>query len=270
MRHFLTFKEISNEQLDPNIIGGKAEALARLYQKGFTVPDGFVISTEFFESFPKENMPIKFFDQDIKKIYRYIDACSPRGLVAVRSSASTEDSNTQSFAGQFDSFLNVKKEQVLVAVEKCLKSLHNTRAESYAQGKNSNIKMAVIVQNMVTPEISGVAFSTNPVTGDKNSVIIEAVAGSNELLVQGAVTPDYYAVSKNLKMLDKKVIPQNEISQQKLSDQQLLNITQLVIDVSRFFNTEVDIEWAIEKDKLYILQSRPITAIQYHNAKRIF
>ena len=270
MPHFLTFKEISKEQLDPNIVGGKAEALARLYQKGFPVPDGFIVTTEFFDSCSKQNAPIRFSEEDTEIIYHNIDACSPCGSVAVRSSASVEDSSTQSFAGQFDSFLNVNKKRAPNAIKECWQSLHNVRSKIYAGDKRGNKKMAVIVQNMITPEISGVAFSANPVTGDKNSVIIEAVPGSNEFLVQGAITPDYYAVSKNLKILNKKIIQQNKNSQQKLSDQQLLNIVQLVTAVSHFFNAEVDIEWAIEKNNLYILQSRPITAIQNNNAKIIF
>ena len=122
--------------------------------------------------------------------------------------------------------------------------------------------MAVMVQDMIIPEISGVAFSAHPVTGDRNSMVIEAVFGSNEPLVQGAVTPDCYMVSKNFEILDKKIVPQNGICRQKLQEQQILNVAKLVSDASRFFNTEVDVEWAIENGKLYVLQSRPITAIQ--------
>ena len=187
----------------------------------------------------------------------------------MRSSASVEDSNGQSFAGQFDSFLNVTKDQVLKTVEKCWQSLHNARSTNYAKNKNDNRKMAVIVQSMITPEVAGVAFSINPVTGDKNTIVIEAVLGNNESLVQGSATPDYYVVNKKMKILDKKIVSQNEGSRQKLLDQQLLNIAQLVSSISSLFDTEVDVEWAIEDKKIYILQSRPITAIQHNNAKRI-
>lgn len=260
MPHFLTFKNISKEQISPDLVGGKASALAQLYQAGFSVPEGFVITTEFFDLFSKENIPL-FTHKDVKNIYQYINACNSRGLVAVRSSASVEDSSSQSFAGQFDSFLNVKKNQVLEVVKKCWQSLHSARAKRYAQGEN-NIKMAVIVQEMIVPEISGVAFSVHPVSGDRDSVIIEAVFGSNELLVQGSITPDHYVMNKNFEILDKKIAPQNGICQQKLSDNQLRKVARLVVSISRFFNTEVDVEWAIENGKIYILQSRPITAIQ--------
>lgn len=262
MQHFLTFKEILNEQLAPDLIGGKASSLARLCQQNFLVPEGFVITTEFFNFFSEENKPIEFSNQHIKTINQYIDKCSSHGLVAVRSSATVEDSNSQSYAGQFDSFLNVEKDNVPEAVKKCWHSMHNVRAQRYARGKNTNLKMAVIVQKMIVPEVSGVAFSTHPVNGDKDSTVIEAVLGSNELLVQGTITPDLYIVGKNFTILDKKIIPQNENYQQKLSDDQIVEVARLVADVKEFFNVEVDVEWAIENGKLFILQSRPITTVQ--------
>lgn len=261
MQHFLTFQEITKAQLDPNLIGGKAHVLAQLYQNGFPVPDGFVITTEFFDSFSKENLQIEFSDEDAKKIYDCVDRCCPEGTVAVRSSASIEDSSNQSFAGQFDSFLNVKKDQVLETIKKCWRSLNSARAKSYAQNRN-DIKMAVIVQKILIPEISGVAFSAHPVTGDRNSIIIEAVFGSSEPLVQGAITPDHYVMNKNFEILDKKTIPQNGVNRQKLSDFQLREVARLVVEASHFFNVEVDVEWAIESGKFYILQCRPITTIR--------
>ena len=262
MLHFLTFKEISNKQLASDLIGGKASSLALLYHHDFPVPEGFVITTEFFGSVTKENEPMEFSNQDIKTINQYIDECSPRGLVAVRSSASVEDSSSQSYAGQFDSFFNVEKDDVLEMVKQCWHSMHNFRAQQYARGKNTNLKMAVIVQKMINSKVSGVAFSANPVTGDKDSIVIEAVLGSNELLVQGAITPDLYVVSKNFTILDKKIIPQTENNQQKLSDDQIIEVARLVVDVRRIFNAEVDVEWAIENGKLFILQNRPITTVQ--------
>ena len=262
MQHFLTFNGVSNEQLIPDLIGGKASSLVRLYQQNFPVPEGFVITTEFFNFCSEKSKPVEFSDNDIKAINQYIDQCNPRSLMAVRSSASVEDSNNQSYAGQFDSFLDVKKDNVPEAVKKCWHSAHNIRAQRYARGKNTNLKMAVIVQKMITPEVSGVAFSTNPVTGDKDSIVIEAVLGSNELLVQGAITPDLYIVSRNFTILDKKIVPQAEIHQQKLSDDQIVEVARLVVDVRNLFDVEVDVEWAIENGKLYILQSRPITTVQ--------
>jgi pyruvate,water dikinase len=107
MLNFLSLQEISKNQLDSSLIGGKAKALAQLYQNYFLVPDGFVITTEFFNLLLKDDA---ISEKDLEIIFKYIDLCSPLGFVAVRSSASVEDSNEQSFAGQFETVLNVKKE----------------------------------------------------------------------------------------------------------------------------------------------------------------
>lgn len=258
MQACLTFRDITKIQLNPTLIGGKACALAQLYQNGFPVPDGFVIVANFFDRSLKNNLQIKFSDEDAKEIYDCVDKCCGKDVVAVRSSASVEDSNNLSFAGQFDSFLGVKKDQLLETIKKCWLSLDNDRAKKYAQNMNG-VKMAVIVQKILTPEISGVAFSAHPVTGDRNSMVVEAVLGSGEPLVQGVITPDHYVVNKNFEILDKKIAEQDGSRMQKLSDSQLQEIMRLVLEASHFFNMEVDVEWAIEGGKLYILQCRPIT-----------
>ena len=138
--------------------------------------------------------------------------------------------------------------------------------------------MAVLIQEMIYPEVSGVAFSLHPVTKDSNSIVIEAVFGNNELLVQGAVTPDCYVVNKQLEILDKNVVSQKNIQflddengisskisidgdLQKLSDNQIVAVAQMVINVENFFRHPVDVEWAINKGNIFILQSRPITKI---------
>ena len=203
MPFFLSLREISKNQLDPSLIGGKAKALAQLYQNNFLVPNGFVITTEFFNLFLKKD---DISGNDLAIIFKYIDACSPLGFVAVRSSASVEDSSEQSFAGQFETVLNVKKEDVSEAITKCWQSLYGSRVSIYDKQKNNERKMAILIQEMIYPEVSGVAFSLHPVTKDLNSIVIEAVFGNNELLVQGAVTPDCYVVNKQLEILDKNVV----------------------------------------------------------------
>jgi len=275
MPKFLSLHEISKKQLNPSLIGGKAEALAQLHQNHFLVPNGFVITTEFFNFSLKEG---DILGNDLEIIFEYIDACSPLGTVAVRSSASVEDSSEQSFAGQFETILNVKKEGVSKAIIKCWQSLYSSRVSRYAKQGNDERKMAVLIQEMIYPEVSGVAFSLHPVTKDSNSIVIEAVFGNNEVLVQGAVTPDCYIVNKQLEILDKNVVPQKNIQflddengissktsihgdLQKLSDNQIVAVAQMVIHVEKFFRHPVDVEWAINKGNIFILQSRPITKI---------
>ena len=275
MPFFLSLREISKNQLDPSLIGGKAKALVQLYQNNFLVPNGFVITTEFFNLFLKKD---DISGNDLAIIFKYIDACSPLGFVAVRSSASVEDSSEQSFAGQFETVLNIKKEDVSEAITKCWQSLYGSRVSIYDKQKNNERKMAILIQEMIYPEVSGVAFSLHPVTKDSNSIVIEAVFGNNELLVQGAVTPDCYVVNKQLEILDKNVVShkniqflddENGISSkisidgdlQKLSDNQIVAVAQMVINVENFFRHPVDVEWAINKGNIFILQSRPITKI---------
>ena len=275
MPFFLSLHEISKNQLDPSLIGGKAKALVQLYQNNFLIPNGFVITTEFFNLFLKKD---DISGNDLAIIFKYIDACSPLGFVAVRSSASVEDSSEQSFAGQFETVLNIKKEDVSEAITKCWQSLYGPRVSIYDKQENSERKMAVLIQEMIYPEVSGVAFSLHPVTKDSNSIVIEAVFGNNELLVQGAVTPDCYVVNKQLEILDKNVVSQKNIQflddengisskisidgdLQKLSDDQIVAVAQMVINVENFFRHPVDVEWAINKGNISILQSRPITKI---------
>ena len=275
MPFFLSLREISKNQLDPSLIGGKAKALVQLYQNNFLVPNGFVITTEFFNLFLKKD---DISGNDLAIIFKYIDACSPLGFVAVRSSASVEDSSEQSFAGQFETVLNIKKEDVSEAITKCWQSLYGSRVSIYDKQKNNERKMAILIQEMIYPEVSGVAFSLHPVTKDSNSIVIEAVFGNNELLVQGAVTPDCYVVNKQLEILDKNVASQKNIQflddengisskisidgdLQKLSDNQIVAVAQMVINVENFFRHPVDVEWAINKGNISILQSRPITKI---------
>lgn len=266
-----------DHNLGVEILGGKGHHLNILSAEGFPVPRGFVIGASVLEEFIKFNHFIATSDIAVGKLPNalqeeilatydkmYFD------LVAVRSSANIEDSDKQSFAGQFDSFLGVKRDEIVEAVKKCWQSLYSSRALSYAQNKSDTGRMAVIVQDLIVPEVSGVAFSIHPITGDRNTMVIEAVFGSNEPLVLGVITPDCYIVSKDFEILDKKIVPQKEIYQQKLSDQQLLAVAQLTSNTSRLFNAEVDVEWAIEGGKLYILQSRPITAVQNANVKNTF
>ena len=196
----------------------------------------------------------------------------------MRSSASIEDSGEQSFAGQFETVLNVKKEDVSGAITKCWQSLYSPCVSIYAKQGNYERKMAVLIQEMIYPEVSGVAFSLHPVTKDSNSIVIEAIFGNNELLVQGAVIPDCYVVNKQLEILDKNVASQKNIQflddengisskiskngdLQKLSDNQIVAVAQMVINVENFFHHPVDVEWAINKGNIFILQSRPITKI---------
>jgi len=205
-------------------------------------------------------------------------------LVAVRSSATAEDLPTASFAGQQETYLNVRGEShLLQKVKECYASLFTERAIYYRHENNFDhmkVGLAAVVQRMVESEKSGVAFSIDPVNNDKNKIVIEAIFGLGEYIVQGIVTPDHYEVDKKSLVLTNKQIKTQKIKlvksgianrslktgssgkKPKLTDKEIIKIALLVKDIEKHYFFPQDIEWAIEKDRVYIVQSRPITTIK--------
>lgn len=220
----------------------------------------------------------------IKSLYK-----SP--LVAVRSSATAEDLPTASFAGQQDTYLNVKGEAYLLKkVKECYASLFTQRAIYYRHEQkfdHSKVGLAVVVQRMVESEKSGVAFSIDPVTNDKNKIVVEAIFGLGEYIVQGKVTPDHYEVDKRSLVITKKEIGKQDVkfvkaniankevklgksgSLVKLSDQEILKVALLVRDIEKHYYFPQDIEWAIQNNCVYITQSRPITTTKNNVASSL-
>ena len=204
-------------------------------------------------------------------------------FVAVRSSATAEDGVSTAWAGQLDSFLNTTKETLLENIKKCWASLFTPRAIFYRFEKKLNkdkISVAVVIQKMVNSEKSGVAFSVHPVTQDKNQIIIEACFGLGEAIVSGSITPDSYVINKQgFKILDINVNKQIKALYKKkgggnnwkvlgkkgggqvLTKKDIVKLSKLIVKIENHYSFPCDIEWAKEKDKFYIVQSRPITTI---------
>ncbi|MDI9399543.1 MAG: phosphoenolpyruvate synthase [Euryarchaeota archaeon] len=226
-------------------------------------------------------------EKDIRNRYR--EMCKREGeevLVAVRSSATAEDLPDASFAGQQETFLNMLGEdQVFDAVRKCWASLYGARAIFYRveQGfEHEKVNISVTVQKMVNSEKSGVMFSSHPSTGEPE-VIIEAAWGLGESVVSGSVSPDNYVVDrKNKKILNKfvaskeimivrdqktgktitKKVPAKMKENLVLSDDEILKLSEQGEILEKHYGIPQDIEWAFEKGKMFILQSRPITTIK--------
>lgn len=234
------FKDVD---INSKYIGGKARNLAILTQKGFPVPVGFVVSTKAF----KNNELIK---ESIEEIEKLIDKDC---LYAVRSSAMVEDAINESWAGQFESYLNVKPKEIIDKIYECHNSKKD-RAISYAKGEDV-FDIAVVVQKMVSAEYAGVAFSKNPVNG-KNEIITEYVKGLGEDLVSGKKDPVQIIINDDLKDTN---IP---FEIKKLKDY-ILKIVSVYNDVPQ------DIEYAVSDGKIYILQSRPITTDISNDEKTI-
>lgn len=310
---------------DVSIAGGKGASLGEMTQAGINVPQGFVILSSAFEQFLEENELIAQIDSilhsvDIEKMHTVENASEEihslilnakiskkiekeilehfkklgAKFVAVRSSATAEDSATAAWAGQLDTFLNTTQKDVLENVKKCWASLFSPRAIFYRVEKNlhnQKISVAVVVQKMIESEFSGIAFSVHPVTQDRNQLIIEAGFGLGEAIVSGQITPDSFVVEKNnWEIIEKHVSEQtkklirgkngnewvelssSEASKQKLSDKEIIQLSKLIIKIEKHYGFPVDVEWTKEKNKFFILQSRPITTLtnEQSQTKQIF
>jgi pyruvate,water dikinase len=223
---------------------------------------------------------------EIKKAYKKMGS----GLVAVRSSATAEDLPDASFAGQQRTFLNIQgADEVVNAVQGCWASLFEARAVFYrVQQKYDHFKVgiAVPVQKMVQSEASGVMFTIDPVTNDKSKVVIEAVFGLGEAIVSGEVTPDLYVVDKKRRrIVNKKIakqewqlvrnptaegaetnvqmpLPKIKQNRQKVTDNEIVQLAELGKQLEKHYRFPQDIEWAKEKGKIYLVQTRPVTTIK--------
>ena len=205
-------------------------------------------------------------------------------FVAVRSSATAEDLADASFAGQQDSFLNVKgKQQLLESIKKCFASLYTSRATYYRNKKGfagKKVSLAVVVQRMVDSDKSGVIFSKDPSYKNDN-IIIEAVFGLGTGIVSGKITPDKYVVSKDFEIKDKKIsnkkiavtrnsgggeevvkLKEGISERQVLTDFEIKKLAEYSLKLEEHFQKPQDIEFAIENEEIYLIQSRPITTIE--------
>jgi pyruvate,water dikinase len=312
------FKDIDRHDLP--LVGGKGANLGEMTKAGFPVPNGFAVTVHAYDKFIGESNlkdwinetlsnldvddPIKL-QKTAKKIQRKIISSiipknvavdvfkaykklSPRfrhGLVAVRSSATAEDLPDASFAGQQETFLNIKGEaNLLVATRKCWASLFTARAIFYREHNkidHQQVKISVIVQNMIQSDVSGVMFSIDPVTNDKERIIIESVWGLGELIVQGSVVPDTYVVQKDtFSILSKGIsdqsvqlikkgnitkeidVPKKKRDLQKISDEEIVKLAKLADNLQKHYYFPQDIEWAKEGKNLFIVQTRPVTTIE--------
>src|SRR5659263_685888 len=312
-------EEVGKE--DIAIVGGKGASLGEMLRAELPVPTGFAVTAQAFRRFIDENgihdelfsslvvdvddadilrgaekkakqiiMDAKM-PQDIVKSIRskYKELCKREGeevFVAVRSSATAEDLPDASFAGQQDTFLNMKGEQTVIdAVKKCWASLYGARAIYYRvkQGFDHNkVNLCAVVQMMVDAEKAGVMFSSHPSTGEPLT-IIEGSWGLGETVVSGSVSPDYYLVDKKTKTIKERKITTKNVMHTKdpktgktmdipvpadkknakvLDDDEILKLVDFGDVLEDLYGMPQDIEWAIKNKEIFILQSRPITTIK--------
>ncbi len=312
-------EEVGKE--DIAIVGGKGASLGEMLRAELPVPPGFAVTAQAFRRFVDENgindelfssLEVDVDNADIlrdaekkaKKIImgakipadmeksiksKYRELCKREKdevFVAVRSSATAEDLPDASFAGQQDTFLNIRGEQNVVdAVKKCWASLYGARAIYYRvkQGfDHRKVNLCAVVQMMVDAEKAGVMFSSHPSTGEPLT-IIEGAWGLGETVVSGSVSPDYYLVDKKSRNIKERKIstknvmhtkdpktgktidipvPSDKKNAKVLDDDEILKLVEFGDLLEELYGIPQDIEWAIKNKEIFILQSRPITTIK--------
>ena len=247
-----SFKELAPEQRV--FAGGKGGMLARMYQAGYPVPEGFVV---FPAAFQEEKLHRQAWDE-IQDHLNGIRVKAAGALFAVRSSALSEDSATASFAGEFESVLNVKTdEEIRQAIDTVFRSKESERVKAYSavQGMEQSHQIAVVIQLMVPSEISGVLFTADPITGSHVNMIGNYVFGLGEQLVSGKANAHSF----------KFVRPKGKYDGPAEFASNAAALYTLADRLETWLDCPQDIEWAIAKGKLYILQARPITTLQAGN-----
>jgi rifampicin phosphotransferase len=243
----LALREVSGHPLDE--VGGKAAALGQLMAYGATVPAGFVISPTLTLSSHTHHILGAFDELGVQ-------------YVAVRSSAAREDGQGQSWAGQFESYLNVPRTELLDRIRDCRNSGASKRAQAY-DTTHTSMPVAAIVQVMVPSEAAGVLFTVNPVTKNHNQIMVEAVNGLGEQLVSGMVTPDNYLLTKSGQILQQTLAPpsSDKPAGPILNPAQLTKLATIATQLESRFGYPLDIEWAYHRNQPYIVQARPITTL---------
>ncbi|MDR2411931.1 MAG: hypothetical protein LBD88_05230 [Candidatus Peribacteria bacterium] len=289
-----------DKKIDISKIGGKALPIFEMIKSNFSVPSSFVIDSDFFEQHLKY---INFWQKisiakmrktnELKKAQKLIiESHISRELKdklskiknnirfwAVRSSANVEDSKNNSWAGRFESFIGIKQKDLEQNIKKVWASVFRAKVISYLDDlKNiKKIKMSVLLQTAIDADVSGVLFTKDIFKNEENNLVIEAVNGIGEYLMQGEIIPDKYVVNKKslviveidfneqknkLSFSRKGFLSKSKninVKKQKLSGGQIIELSKIAIKNEKIYKTAQDIEWCIKYGRFYLLQSRPIT-----------
>ena len=293
------------------LAGGKGASLARMTALGMPVPPGFVVPADALEAALADTVAairevlargesgedLAAVAEEAQALVRAADSggAFPGEIakayarlgegdvpVAVRSSATAEDSETASFAGQQETFLHVRGvDEIVERIRECWCSFFTERALFYRNQKGSltDLGMAVVVQRMVQPDVSGVMFTIDPTKGRRDRMIVEAVFGLGEGVVSGQLTPDQYTLARDGRLkrtrlatqpyaivhdpsggIREEQLPPERGEAQTLAEEQLSRLAKVGIELEGQLGGPQDIEWAIQDDELFVLQSRPVTA----------
>jgi pyruvate, water dikinase len=281
---------------DVSLVGGKAANLSRLAAV-HNVPPGFCLTTtaharatsgglSLGEPISGSRLLPELLHRLVEEAYHSLAARSgtPEPSVAVRSSAVDEDGQIASFAGQHETYLNIAGvDAVTSAIQRCWASLANERARDYRRLHGLTLdgaRLAVLVQRLVTADVSAVVFSANPVTGSRDEIVINASWGLGESIVGGTVTPDTYVIRKDDQSISSRMIaekrrmtvsvpggtrevdvPRFMRGKPTLDDNRAVEMARLALQLETTMGWPVDVECAYDPNQLFLLQCRPITTL---------
>jgi pyruvate,water dikinase len=263
------------------LVGGKAASLSRL-AASHPVPPGFAIAAVATNDGASVAGLLGSIEEAYRDLGKRCNSSTP--AVAVRSSALDEDGSDASFAGQHDTYLNIRGADALVdAVRRCVLSAASPEALAYRQRRGlrvDDVRMAVLVQQLVPSDVSAVVFSANPITGSRDEVMINSSWGLGESIVGGMTTPDTFVIDKHsLRVTSRDVarklvmtamddcgtkevaVPESLQSQPSLSEDEAIEMARLALSLEGCNGHAVDVECAIAQQTLYLLQCRPITTL---------
>lgn len=289
------------EKVDTKLIGGKSLPIFQMYKKNIPVPISYCIGYDFFirhlidiDFWNKINFDKKDLVEEIKKANKIIlkselsidlknelqKISTKIKFWAVRSSANIEDAKNKSWAGGFESYIGINNTNLEYYIKSVWASVFSQRVLNYLDNIKDikNIKMAVLLQEAIDSDSSGVCFTSDPFDDEDEEIIIEAVHGIGEYLVQGEVVPDRYLFNKEDMFISevhfneqkKKLSFSNKgnlekvknirFNSQKLNGEKIFELSKMAIKIEKIYKGPRDIEWCYKGNKLYILQSRPITS----------
>lgn len=289
----MTYLVRNTDTKDHKGIGGKAKNLQRLERLNIPVPRWAVIpehvlldqlaSTIDYDVFNEQIEHVNVPDELLQEIESHFGADCQEKSFAVRSSASDEDGSDNSFAGQFETFLHVPYSEIKTSIKKIWKSVASDRVIKYRQekGLKPQFGIAVIIQEMIEPDVSGVAFGMDPISGNTNKKVISSLYGLGEALVSGEMDADTFEVNGdtiNQRIVRKQEmllrngsdygvvrahVPADLLTKASLSEIQINEICTVLDKLNESLQAPQDIEFAIKNDALFLLQTRPITAVAH-------